>query len=77
MIVCPVSLINVSLFSDAPMLRKLTNSCRIGRMSFTNGETFRSTSSGILRLAGRLGRDRLGIFTGDKDKNVITQFVNS
>lgn len=25
----------------------------------------------------RLGRDRVGVFTGDKDRSTIKQFVNS
>lgn len=46
-------------------------------MSFTNGKISGPFLVGDVENGRRLGRDRLGIFTGDKDKSTITQFVNS
>lgn len=50
---------------------------RTGRTSFTNGQIRLRDLSHCAEYEIRLGKDRIGVFTGDKDKNTIKQFVNS
>ena len=52
---------------------------RIGRTSSTSGKRFKCDSHLFLDvddIERRLGKDRIGVFTGDKDKTAIKQFMN-
>ena len=81
MIVCPVTLLNVSgKFMRKRSVSSLSISAlyRTGRTNSSNG----TIGSLLAHMTGpdiscRLGRDRVGVMVGDKDKQTILQFVNS
>jgi DNA repair and recombination protein RAD54B len=78
LIVCPVTLVNVcmSFLSFAFLVHFSSKTELESRVSQVVSNLGRVSDYRVLKPS-RLGRDRVGIFTGDKDKSVIKQFINS
>jgi DNA repair and recombination protein RAD54B len=79
LIVCPVSLVNVRISNIFDHHRPLMFSVvRTGRTSSGNGVLGCSIRMTVIpTYTSRLGRDRVGVFDGTKDKKTVKQFINS
>lgn len=76
LIVCPVTLVNVCRVS-LPSLRISHRKTELESRVSQVVSGLCGTSHDRVLTPSRLGRDRVGVFTGDKDKSVIKQFINS